>query len=94
MLTEQDLIKDKWKKLLPNGYTKLGVSIFQRGEEGWQCHFTIGQTCADTDVQLYDSLAELYDYIKRCVEDILDPSFDIVKLLTISQKRTLKNWIL
>ena len=92
MLTEQDLIKDKWK-LLPNGYTKLGVIIFQRGA-GWQCHFAIGQTCADTEVQLYDSLAELYDHIKICVRDILNPAFGLVQRLTISQKRTLKNWIL
>ena len=93
MLTEQDLIKDKWK-LLPNGYTKLGVIIFHRGEEGWQCHFTIGQSCADTDVQLYASLAELYDHIKICVGEILNPAFELVQLLTVSQKRTLKNWIL
>lgn len=92
MLTEQDLIKDKWK-LLSNGYTKLGVIVFQRGEE-WQCHFAIGQTCANTDVQPYDSLAELYDHIKICVRDILNPAFDLVQRLTISQKRTLKNWIL
>lgn len=92
MLTEQDLIKDKWK-LLPNGYTKLGVTIFQRGEE-WQCHFVIGQICADTDVQFYNSLAELYDHIKTCVRDILNPAFELAQLLTISQKRTLKNWIL
>ena len=92
MLTEQDLIKDKWK-LSSSGYTKLGVVIFQRSE-GWQCHYAIGHTFADTEVQFYYSLAELYDHIKSCVKDILDPSFDLVKLLTIKQKRTLKNWIL
>lgn len=92
MLTEQDLIKDKWK-LLPNGYTKLGVIVLQKGD-GWWCRYAVGDTFAYTDAQLYCSLAELYEHIKSCVKDILDPYFDLVQRLTISQKRTLKNWIL
>lgn len=92
MITEQDLIKDKWK-LLPNGYTKLGVIVLQKGGR-WQCCFAVGDTSAYTDPQPYYSLVELYSHIKSCIKDILDPSFDLVQRLTISQKRTLKNWIL
>ena len=92
MLTEQDLINDKWK-LLPSGYTKLGVIVSQKGGI-WQCRFIVGDAYAYTDPQPYYSLVELYSHIKSCVKDILDPYFDLVKLLTIRQKRTLKNWIL
>lgn len=41
MLTEQDLIRDKWKLFIPNGYTKLDVTLIKRYDE-WECHYAVG----------------------------------------------------
>lgn len=92
MLTEQDLIKDKWK-LLPNGYTKLGVTLIKKCDE-WECHYAVGTVNIWTMSMKYSTLWELYGHIKQTVKIILSPHHSYLQNLTPKQKRTLKNWIL
>lgn len=92
MLTEQDLIKDKWKLLL-NGYTKLGIILMKRRDE-WECHYAVGTVNIWTMSMKYSTLRELYGHIKQTVKIILSPHHSYLQNLTPKQKRTLKNWIL
>lgn len=93
MLTEQDLIRDKWKLFTPNRYTKLGVILSKR-YDGWECHYTVGTVNIWTMSENYRTLQELYEHIKHTVKIILSPKHNYLHNLTTKQKRTLKNWIL
>jgi hypothetical protein len=92
MVTEQDLLNDKWVQA-NNGYVKLGVTLLKKNNE-WECHYVFGSTDIWTMSWNYRSLDDLYCHIRQTVEIIFNPKYNYLQSLTLKQKRTLKNWIL
>ena len=92
MVTEKDLLNDKWISAA-GGYIKLGVTLIKCYNE-WECYYAIGTNNARTISRKYDTLEELYSDIKQTVEVILSSKYHFLQNLTVKQKRTLKNWIL
>lgn len=92
MITEQDLLNNKWVSTA-DGYVKLGVTLIKRCDE-WECHYAVGTVNIWTMSMKYYTLQELYDHIKQTVKIILSPKHSYLHNLTSKQKRTLKNWIL
>lgn len=92
MITEQDLLNNKWKPTAV-GYAKLGITLVRIYDE-WECHYTVGTGNVWTMSRRYYTLEELYSNIKETIGIILSPKHSYLSRLTSKQKRTLKNWIL
>lgn len=92
MITEQDLLNNRWVSTA-DGYVKLGVTLIKRDDE-WECHYTVGTGNVWTMGRKYSTLEELYSHIKQSVVILLSSNYKFLQDLTVKQKRTLKNWIL
>ena len=92
MITEQDLLNDKWVQT-NDGYVKLGVTLVKKNDE-WECHYVLGPIDVWTMGLKYLTLEDLYWHIKQTIEIIFSPKHNFLQNLSVKQKRTLKNWIL
>lgn len=97
MITELDLLNNKWVEKEPGIWSKLGVS-FKYGADYWVLQFRYGSLEQDyfsfyLPVEDQYSIEKLHGTIKECVEYIFTTMRCIYKL-EVKYKRTLKNWIL
>lgn len=92
MIPEEELIKHKWKYIQAyDVWSKLCVSFSNADRESG--HFTICYAdCLAIDTSA-SSIEDLERDVKRGTEIILSNK-PFYSMLTIKQKRTLKNWIL
>lgn len=92
MISEEELIKHKWK-YIPESHSwqKLGVTF--RDVDRALNHYTIWFVGFLTSSFVVGSLEELENLIKRSVS-IIFANRMYHSPLSIKQKRTIKNWIL
>ena len=92
MISEEELIKHKWKYILEShSWKKLGVTF--RDVDRALNHYTIIFVGVLITSFVVESLEELENFIKRYVS-IIFSNKRYHSQLSIKQKRTLKNWIL
>jgi hypothetical protein len=92
MISEEELIKHKWKYIPESkSWEKLGVSF--RDVNRALNHYTVFFVGVLTTSFVVESLEELENLIKRYVSIIFSIRM-YHSPLSIKQKRTLKNWIL
>lgn len=92
MITEAELIVNKWRKLEENNWKKLGV-ILRILPHHIHLEYFIGNCVYPTPNLRIPSIDALESYIKDDMDTIThNPRFK--SRLTVKQKRTYNNWIL
>lgn len=92
MISEEELIKHKWKYIRAyDTWSKLCAS-FRNADRGLD-HFTICYADCLASTASPSSIEDLEREVKRGAE-IIFSNKSFYSILTTKQKRTLKNWIL
>lgn len=92
MISEEELIKHKWK-YIPESHSWIKLGVTFRDVDRPLNHYTVHFVDTLVSSFITSTLSDLEHYIKRCVSVIFSNKM-FHSQLSIKQKRTLKNWIL
>lgn len=92
MISEEELIKHKWK-YIPESHSWIKLGVTFRDVDRALNHYTVRFSDALSAYVRTSNLHDLNINIKRCVSTIF-ANKKFHDQLSIKQKRTLKNWIL